>query len=125
MLRRLLADEHIPNSTISALREAGHDVVAASQEYRASPDRTLLAIGEREQRLLITFDRDFGVLLFAERVPQTTGVLFLRLMSQSHRSVTPALMPIVESSLEFLGYFTVIREDRVRSTILPDLRATP
>jgi hypothetical protein len=64
-------------------------------------------------------------LLFAERVPQTTGVLFLRLASQGHRSVIPALMPIVESSLELLGYFTVIREDRVRSTILPDLRATP
>lgn len=123
MARRLLTDEHIPARTIAALRQSGHDVVSSSLLYRRSLDRTLLEIGEAERRLVVTFDRDFGALIFAERVPQTVGVIYLRITGQIHAEVTPALLAGVDSDHPLVGYFTVIKDNgKFRSTILPDLK---
>ena len=120
---RILVDEHISNMTIETLRPEGHDVISVSAtEDKGSIDKALLEIGERDRRLVLTFDKDFGALIFADRVPQTTGVLFLRLSSQTPRHVTSVVVPILGRSDDSVGYFSVIKDDRVRSTLLPDLK---
>jgi predicted nuclease of predicted toxin-antitoxin system len=60
---RLLADENIPLESVRALRDAGHDVYAASEGVRGEPDERHLARAIAEDRLIVTFDRDFGELV--------------------------------------------------------------
>lgn len=79
---RLLADENLPLAAIRALRHAGHDVFAAAEPAPGQPDAAVLARAEVEQRVIPTFDWDFGTLtaLGPTAVP---GVILLRLIPSS------------------------------------------
>ena len=76
---RLLADENIPLPSVDALRAAGHDVVSMTQEAPGTPDLEVLRRAQAEQRLLLTFDRDFGELVYArgEGAPHLVAVMEL------------------------------------------------
>ncbi len=60
---RLLLDAHISGPRIAtALRRRGHDVLAADEQRTLDgrPDEDLLALAERDERILVTFDvKDF------------------------------------------------------------------
>jgi len=55
---KLLANENIPIGTVRQLRELGHDVLAISQTCPGVTDDVVLGLAHREQRTLLTFDRD-------------------------------------------------------------------
>lgn len=61
---RLLADENVPLASIRLLRTAGWDV---AEVVRGATDMAALALAAREQRVIVTFDRDFGRLAVACR----------------------------------------------------------
>ena len=55
----------------------GHDVVTCGLDSpHALTDRQILAIAHREQRALLTNDKDFGDLVFRDRLPHAGVVLF-------------------------------------------------
>jgi predicted nuclease of predicted toxin-antitoxin system len=59
------------------LASEGHDVVASGVDYpHALTDRELLAIAHREQRIVLTNDKDFGDLVFRDRLPHAGVILF-------------------------------------------------
>jgi hypothetical protein len=62
---RLLANENIPRAAVAALIAAGHDVAWVRQAAPGMPDPEVLAMAEREKRILVTFDNDFGELTAA------------------------------------------------------------
>lgn len=62
---RFLLDESVEYRLAAYLSDHGHDVTAIAHDYPASiDDEVVLAIAEREQRILLTNDRDFGNLVF-------------------------------------------------------------
>ena len=71
---RILADTNLNEPTVTALRNAGHDVVWMYEDDRQMADPNILARAVRDNRLLITFDRDFGELTFGQRLPASCGV---------------------------------------------------
>lgn len=61
----------------------GHDVTYVARDYpHAMADRDVLATAVREQRVLIANDRDFGELVFHQRLPHS-GVILFRLGDES------------------------------------------
>lgn len=78
MTMRILADENIDRPIVSWLRAEGHDVVETSVVAMEAEDAELIAISRREQRILITFDRDIGRLIQSDSLPNP-GVVYLRL----------------------------------------------
>jgi predicted nuclease of predicted toxin-antitoxin system len=60
---RFLADENFPMPSIQMLSAAGHDAAAIALESPGAPDETVLERAFREERILLTFDRDYGGLL--------------------------------------------------------------
>lgn len=64
---RLLADENVSAPVVARLRLAGHDVVAVVERAPASCDEDVLLLAQRERRILITEDRDFGELVVRRR----------------------------------------------------------
>ncbi len=64
-----LADESCAGPVLRALREAGHDVVAISEVARGAADEQVLERALNEKRVLITEDRDFGELVYAQGRP--------------------------------------------------------
>lgn len=76
---RVLANENFPLDAVEALRAAGHDVGLIRSESPGVSDTVVLARAVAEQRVLVTFDKDFGDLAFHSRLPVGCGVILFRL----------------------------------------------
>ena len=81
---RFLADESCDFAVVRALRAAGHDVVAIAEVTPRAEDDAVIDLAVREERLLLTEDKDFGQLVYA-RGRRTAGVLLLRFLHRRER----------------------------------------
>jgi predicted nuclease of predicted toxin-antitoxin system len=76
---RFLLDENVDARLKQDLKAQGHDVLRVGSDFQAGlPDIAVLTIAQRQSRVLITNDRDFGELVFRQREPHQ-GVILLRL----------------------------------------------
>ena len=75
---KLLADESVDWPIIARLRDDGHDVPAIAEDSPGLPDLGVLARAHAEGVVLITGDKDFGELVYRQKLPHA-GVLLLRL----------------------------------------------
>ena len=97
---RLLADENLPGPVVRALRAAGHDVVWVREACRGARDPAIIADAEASGRVLITFDKDFGELIYSHGVKNLTGVILLRFPDSSRAEITlliPTIIGAVQS----------------------------
>ena len=61
---RILANENFPGDAVIALRQRGHDVAWVRTDVPSSSDIAILERAQRENRIIVTFDKDFGELAF-------------------------------------------------------------
>lgn len=119
---RWLTDENIPRLLISALREAGHDVVAVGDCAPAATDPEVLALARNQRRILISFDRDHGDLIFGQGLPPPRAVVYLRLeppLPEHLQAFARTLAALGEQALD--GYFTVVSVHGLRQRPLPEV----
>lgn len=62
---RFLADENFPRPALEALRNAGWEILSVAEECPGIADEDVAALCSEGQRILLTFDKDFGELIFA------------------------------------------------------------
>jgi len=110
---KLLANENCPAALVRALRDRGHDVAWIWEDARGCADRDVLARAQREQRVLATFDKDFGELAVRSRMPADCGILLLRLTGTPEQVVELGLAAI-EGRSDWSGHFAVVTNDRIR-----------
>ncbi|MCL4508491.1 MAG: DUF5615 family PIN-like protein [Chloroflexi bacterium] len=109
-----LLDESAEFRLAGVLKTKGHDVKAIAHDYSASlTDEAVLAIATREQRILITNDRDFGELIFRAHLPHT-GVIYFRLSDQSLKTKLSWLERVLTEYADQLHRFLVVGEQGVR-----------
>lgn len=116
---RLLADENIPGEAVAALRVAGHDVAWIRVDQPGSSDRDVLARAQEENRILLTFDKDFGEFAWRERLPAACGVMLFRLPMPAPTDVGRVIVEIMNARGDWAGHFSVIEVDRIRMRPLP------
>ncbi|MGQ0697818.1 MAG: DUF5615 family PIN-like protein [Panacagrimonas sp.] len=115
-----LADENIAGYAIEFLRHAGHDVAAVKEIEPGLPDKGVLALARKQDRILLSFDRDHGDLIFNQGVPAPHAVVYLRLHPTSPESLATILTRVVALEEEALtGQFTVATEEGLRQRRLP------
>jgi predicted nuclease of predicted toxin-antitoxin system len=76
-MMRFLADENCDASIVRALRSLGHDVEYVAELSPGETDTNLLDKANRDQRILITEDRDFSNLIFRDK-RNAFGVIYVR-----------------------------------------------
>ena len=112
---RFLLDQDVYAATGRFLRELGHDVIAASEAgHSQASDEALLSAAQREQRVLVTRDRDFGALVFVGRI--RAGVIYLRLSPATARAVHAELQRVLGaySEPQLRDAFVVVEPGRHR-----------
>jgi predicted nuclease of predicted toxin-antitoxin system len=111
----LLLNENFPAPAARALREAGFDVLCVAESCPGTADPVVLEMAVRERRWLITFDRDYGELVFARKCPAPPAVILLRV--PSYRPTEPAdwVITLVQDQPDRLNRFTVFDGQTVRS----------
>ena len=65
----LLADENIPRVVVERLRNAGIDAQWIAEQMPAADDEEVLSLATETNRVLLTFDKDFGALVFKSNLP--------------------------------------------------------
>jgi predicted nuclease of predicted toxin-antitoxin system len=116
---RLLANENFPGAAVEALRARGHDVAWVRLDAPGSDDREVLHRAVVEARILLTFDKDFGELAFRMGLPAACGVVLFRMAPRSPAYVAERAVAVLDSRSDWAGRFSVVEEDRIRTTLLP------
>jgi hypothetical protein len=113
-----LADENFPLDAVRKLRDTGHDVTAVVQESPGISDEEILERAAREGRVILTFDRDYGSLLFEEssrRSPLPAGLVYFRFDPSPPEEPADYLLYLLEHpDNPVIDYLTVVERDRVR-----------
>ena len=78
-MTRVLLDENFPAGAVRGLEAAGHDVVSVAATTPGLDDRGVLARARADSRVLLTFDADFGDLVFQRGEAPPPAIVYLRL----------------------------------------------
>ncbi|MGH7895798.1 MAG: DUF5615 family PIN-like protein [Candidatus Binatia bacterium] len=116
---RIVANENVPGPVVAALRSAGHDVLSVKESMRGATDHDVLAHAQREGRLVVTFDKDFGELAVRRRLPASSGVVLFRLDGANPEADNARAVAALTSRDDWAGHFAVVTDDRVRLRPLP------
>ncbi len=119
MKPRLLANENFPAPSVRYLRDEGYDVAAVFEGHGRVSDREVLALAEAEQRWIVTFDRDYGDLIFARGLAAPPAVILFRLRSYRPDAPGRLVAGLLESGSELEGHFVVVDESGPRRRPLP------
>ena len=106
---RFITDENLGIQIPRFLRSLGHDVISVIEVALSHPDIDILAIANRENRILLTTDKDFGELVFKEKLIHS-GVILLRLKDESVENKKKVLLRELKSGKDFEGKFTRVRD---------------
>lgn len=93
---RFLANENFPLGSVRRLRTTGHDVTAIIEDMPGASDTQVLLRAHEESRTILTFDRDYGELLYRQKLPKPDSM----------------------EGIELEGKCTVARQDRIRQRLL-------
>lgn len=102
---KLLANENFPLLAVKALQDLGHDFLWARTDMRGEADDVILQRAQAEDRLVVTFDKDFGELAFRWGLPASCGVILFRLRTQSPDYVRNRVVEILAARAELVGSF--------------------
>jgi predicted nuclease of predicted toxin-antitoxin system len=111
---RFLLDEGLPLRLGAYLSSQGHDVSSIGSDHPyALSDRAILAIGWEERRIILTNDKDFGDLIFHERLPHA-GVILFRLGYEPLDGRVARLERVLTDYAAQLDCFIVVTAQAVR-----------
>ncbi len=110
---KFLADENIPLEVVSNLVKLGFDIVSVSKLSPGISDEEVLTLAIKQKRVLITFDNDFGKLLFKQK-NESNGVIFLRIVPQTTNYVLAMLKKTLVKEIEFETSFSIVESHRLR-----------
>ena len=79
----------------------------------------MLARALAEKRLLLTFDKDFGALVFKRGSAASAGIVLFRISQPSATAVAVAVTRIIASRNDWSGHFSVVDDRTVRMRVLP------
>ena len=118
---RFLLDQDVYAATARHLTDLGHDVVRAAElGLSRAADEELLEAAQQQGRLFVTRDRDFGRIVFLNRL--RAAVLYLRVSPSTQASVHSELDHVLKTLGEtaLSHVFVVIEPSGHRIRRLPD-----
>lgn len=84
---KILADENCEREMVDGLRAAGYDVVTISEIAPSDDDASIFQFAQREGRVLLTNDQDFGVIAeHADLRPPAVALMRLERVSPPRRT---------------------------------------
>ena len=105
---KFLADECCDAHLITRLRAERHDVRYQLEEAPGALDDTILHDAFRDERILLTEDKDFGELVYRLRKP-TARVILLRIPVEERNKKWPRLLKLIQDrGPKLRGHFVVV-----------------
>jgi predicted nuclease of predicted toxin-antitoxin system len=115
---RLLLDTCISALAKTYLQDAGHDVIWIGDLQEDPGDREIFAWAEREQRVLITLDKDFGELIVRQGQPHHGIVRVVSIRASQQGPVVAEVLSRYSEELK-QGAIVTVDSGRVRIRTRP------
>ena len=111
---RFLVDESSGKKLFHFLLDKHHDVKFVSDFMPGALDSDVLRFADKEERVLITNDKDFGELVFRLKM-HSSGVILLRLKDERPANKIYYIRYLLNYFPEKLeNYFIVVRDATIR-----------
>lgn len=117
-MARLLFDENMPHSAVALVAAQGHDVMLAAHARPGANDLQVLAPALEQDRVLVTFDADFGDFIYQRGAAAPVAVIYLRV----HPVWGAGAAALVNQALrtDINGQFIVATPSALRRRALPE-----
>ncbi len=103
---KFLADENIP---LKVVKRHGLDIISVAEIQIGMNDEDIAKLSEKEGAIIITFDKDFGEIIFRRSI-KSYGLILLRIPPKSVDYIYSFLKWILtESKIEFERKLVVVR----------------
>jgi len=106
---KFIADENLGIRVPRYLKSLGFDIVSVKELIPGKSDQDVLLLANKQKRILITLDKDFGELVFKEKLIHE-GVILLRLKDESVENKKKVLLKLLKSKRKLEGKFTAVRD---------------
>ncbi len=112
---RFLANENFPFPSLLLLRKAGFEVISVSESFPGISDPIVIEKALALKATILTFDKDYGELIFKYQRRTPPSVVFFRFKGE-HPEVAGEILINLMDSHEFVleNNFTVVERDSVR-----------
>src|SRR5436853_659677 len=90
----LLLDTCVWGGALAELRTAGHDVRWTGDLPEDPGDEEILAQAHREQRVLVTLDKDFGELAIVRRLPHAGIIRLVNIPARQQGTVCAHILSV-------------------------------
>ena len=112
---KFLANENIPLASVRFLKAQGFDVLSIGLENPSVADAEVMQLAMRQARTILTFDRDYGELIFKHNYKPKEGVVYLRLKSYAPEEPGKIVFDLLKNGeLSFQNALTVVDEFGIR-----------
>lgn len=108
---KFLANENFPFPSIQLLKGFGHDIVSVNSDRPSITDEDVVKWANEEGRTILTFDRDYGEIVFRYKI--ACSVVFFRDKGDSPASAGEMLLKLM-NAIKLEGYFTVVDKNGIR-----------
>lgn len=120
MLPKLLANENFPLASVYQLRKSGYDITSITEQSQGMSDVQVLEKAFTEQRTILTFDRDYGELIYKKHLVCTSGIVYFRMIPYDPLEPAQLFLDIVHAQdIIFVGSFTILERTQIRQKPLP------
>jgi len=92
---KLLIDENVDVRVVRALRETEHEVEWIAETRASDQDEAILGRPDIADCVLITFDRDFGELIFRKDHPRPAALIYSRLPRLNPEAVAARILAVL------------------------------
>lgn len=97
------------------MRTQGFDIISIGTDNSSISDAHVMDIAIRENRTILTFDRDYGELIFKYNYQPSAGVIYLRLFPHSPEEPGHLIEGLINSGkLKFERALTVVDSNGIR-----------
>jgi predicted nuclease of predicted toxin-antitoxin system len=112
---KYLANENVPFASITYLKSKGYDIKAIGVDDPSIKDDQVMQIAIDENRTIITYDSDYGELIFKHGYKPQAGVIFIRVQPAEPLETAKLLEDLnKKKSISFENTLTVIDSSTVR-----------
>jgi len=119
---KFIADVNIEKVIVNYLTEEGYDIKWVPDFNCAIHDEELLKLANKEKRVLITNDKDFGALTFLQK-KLSAGIILIRIKGQKAEDKLKLMKKLLQQHRDkLLNHFVIITEKKFRFISMEDLK---
>lgn len=117
---KFLANENFPLPSVRLLERHDYVIQSITELSPGISDIEVLSKAARDEQVILTFDRDYGELIYRLQLPPPFGILYFRYQPLTPLEPAEQLLKILQrQDITLKARFTVLERDQIRQRPLP------